>query len=95
VRGFEISGRPKFQGFTVNSESLGLHRNPDVAIGTEGQFVVVWEDINNIGDFDIKITGYYADGAEEFEESTVHSVTAGEARCGHGGRRFVYRSLGR
>lgn len=78
VRGFEISGRPKFQGFTVNSETLGLHRNPDVAIGTEGQFVVVWEDNNNSGDFDIKITGYYADGAEEFEESTVHSVTAGD-----------------
>jgi len=77
VRGFELSGRPKFSGVIVNSQISGLHQNPDVAIGTDGQFVVVWEDDNGGGDFDINIAGYNSDGSKQFHELTVNSIITG------------------
>jgi len=77
TRGFELSGRPKFPGITVNSQIGSSNQNPDIAIGSEGQFVVVWENHNGYGDFDVKMVGYNADGTEYFGEITVNSVSTG------------------
>lgn len=77
AREFEISGRPKFPSIKVNSQIGSSNQNPDITIGTEGQFVVVWENDNGNGDFDIKMAGYNTDGTEYFDKQTVNSLTTG------------------
>lgn len=76
ARGFRLSGKPKFPAISIFSMTDGICHNPDVAVGSEGQYVVVWEDNEN-GDYDIRASGFNETGQECFSMITINSTTAG------------------
>lgn len=77
ARGFTLSGKPKFPAVSVSLLTGGICRNPDVAIGSEGQYVVVWEDNEN-GDYDIRASGFDQTGQTYFSRIIINSVTTGK-----------------
>ena len=72
ARGFHADGSEHFARITVNVESAGQQRHPDIAMAPNGEFVVVWEDDpDGNGLYNIKGRGFHADGTERFSERTV------------------------
>lgn len=72
ARGFHADGSERFGRITVNTESAGQQRHPDIAMAPNGQFVVVWEDDpENNGLYNIRGRGFHANGTQRFSERTV------------------------
>ena len=81
ARGFESSGTQAFGDMTVNSNSNGQQRHPQVAFGADGSQVVVWEDDQDgNGSYQIRARGLNANGTEKFGDITINSVASGQQR---------------
>ncbi len=79
ARGFHADGSEKFHDFTVNSVAKGQQLKPKVAMGVNGDFVVVWQDDKDEnGYYQIRARGFHADGSELFSDITVNSVAKGQ-----------------
>jgi len=77
--GFNSLGHKTFGDITVNSESAGQQLKPDVALGADGSFVVVWEDDKDGNDtFQIYVTGFSATGSKIFPDATVNTDATGQ-----------------
>jgi len=79
MRGFTPDGTENFGEITVNSNTIGAHLNPSVAINSSGNAVVVWQDDSDgDGYFDIRMSGYTIDGTCRFADYTVNSESDGQ-----------------
>jgi ABC-type transport system involved in cytochrome c biogenesis ATPase subunit len=79
ARGFNANGSQKFADKTVNSISSGQQLKPKVAMASNGDFVVVWEDDNNENQiYQIYARGFNANGSEKFADMTVNTVSSGQ-----------------
>ena len=82
-RRFGADGIPLAEPFIVNSFIPGSQINPQVDIGPDGNFIVVWEDGSNNGDGDgdaIRAQRYAANGSAIGVEFTVNSYTLDDQR---------------
>lgn len=78
ARGFHADGAPRFADFAVSSAS-GQHLDPVVTCGPAGDFVVAWaDDSDGNGTYQIRASGYAADGSPTMPEWTVNRVAAGQ-----------------
>lgn len=65
--------------FAVNKTATGQHKNPDIAMDKDGNFVIVWaDDSDDNGTYQIYARGFNADGSEAFPQMTVNSEAAGQ-----------------
>jgi len=79
ARGFHASGAEKIVDLVVNQDTAGQQRLPAVALASNGDFVVTWEDDkDDNGLFQIYARGFHADGTQKFAAMTVNSVSAGQ-----------------
>ena len=75
---FCAGGCEDVKQFTVNSNTAGSQRHPDVAMDKDGNFVVVWEEDNgNKNTSEIYMRGFDAKGNERFASKVVNTVTDG------------------
>ena len=80
ARGFYLGGCEKFGDFRVNQDSSRQQLRPDVAMDSDGNFVVVWED-DSKGDKDIYqiyAAGFKPDGNRLFDDFTVNQDSSGQ-----------------
>lgn len=78
MRGFESDGRVRLSERTVNTEGDGQQRKPSIAMEANGRFTVVWEnDVNDDGEPDIVIRGFFADGSQLFATRSVSNTSGG------------------
>ena len=83
ARRFDASGTPLGSEFTVNTTTDGSQGQPEVAVGPNGEFVIVWagDSENSPVDFlDVFAQAYDATGAPIGNEMIVNSTTAGQQR---------------
>ncbi len=79
ARGFNSLGSQSFARMTVNSVSSGQQQNPSVVMGSDGGFVVVWEDdSDSSGNYDIFARGFNSNGLERFSDITVNPSPGGQ-----------------
>ncbi|WP_308366041.1 MULTISPECIES: metallophosphoesterase [unclassified Microbulbifer] len=79
AKGFSPEGGQRFSDRTVNSVAAGQQYNPAVAMGEDGEFVVVWEDDQeNDDNFTILGRGFNPSGTERISDFSVNSVTTGD-----------------
>lgn len=80
AKGFLAGGcASDLKEFTVNAETSGDQRHPDIAMDAAGNFVVVWEDDKDgNGYYEIFMRGFYADGTEKFARKRVNSVSSNQ-----------------
>ena len=79
ARGFNSNGTQRFADITVNTVGSGQQKRPDVAMDSNGNFVVVWQDDNDNNDYyDIMARGFNANGTQRFADITVNSVASGQ-----------------
>lgn len=79
--GFNKFGTQKrIQDFTVNQQSNGQHRKPDIAVSQNDSFIIVWEDDDDgNGFYQIYAAGFSAiSGNRAFSDMTVNQVAAGQ-----------------
>ena len=63
----------------MNSEPDGQQLRPAVAIDSDGDFVVVWEDDQDgNGFYQIYARGFASDGKEAFADIAVNQVASGQ-----------------
>lgn len=75
ARGFDQNGNSKFPRFTVNSDPAGQQITPDIAMTSNGDFVVVWSsDGNHDWMFETYVRGFYADGSVRFSDNMVNQI---------------------
>ncbi len=80
TRGFDANGNSTFPRFTINSLSAGQQITPDIAMASNGDFVVTWaSDANGDWFFETLARGFYADGSERFSDIAVNQFCSG---CG-------------
>ncbi|MFC1855995.1 metallophosphoesterase [Thermodesulfobacteriota bacterium] len=78
ARGFNADFTQRFADKTVNSVSAGQQKKPQIAMATNGDFVIVWEDdYNNNGVNEIFARGFYANGTQKFADIRVNSEKQG------------------
>lgn len=78
-RGFDIDGTERIAQFTINSRSSGQQTDPAIAIATNGDFVVTWEDDRDgDGQYQVHARGFDALGIERFEQFTVNASSRGQ-----------------
>jgi uncharacterized protein YxeA len=79
ARGFNANGSQKFADITVNSNFRGQQYKPAIAMASDGDFVVVWQDDNNEnGIFQILGRGFKANGTQKFADITINSNWRGQ-----------------
>jgi hypothetical protein len=79
ARGFNADGSQRFPSMTINSVPDGQQRNPRIAAGDDGRFVVVWEDDqDNNGYFQIKARVLDSFGEELVADFTVNTLEDGQ-----------------
>jgi hypothetical protein len=77
--GFNSNGSKKWGDITVNKNSGGQQRNPDIDMAGNGSFVVVWEDDNNANDiYQIYAAGFNANGTKKWNDITVNENSKGQ-----------------
>ena len=91
ARGFDPTGRPRFDVVTVNGVATGQQQEPSLAVSEDGSFVVVWRDDNDKdGNFQIMARGFLADGTARFADLAVSSSSGQHlspvVACGPAGR---------
>ncbi len=80
---FDATGAAAGAQFQVNTYTPSTQSLPDVAVGLDGSFVVVWQSFGAPmgGDpalFGIRARGFDAGGAESFAEIPVNAQTSGD-----------------
>ena len=80
----DSSGRPQGGQFQVNTYSYLNQEDPEVAVGTDGNFVVVWQSFGSAGSvtdtFSVQGQRFDAAGNEIGNEFQVNTNTAGQQR---------------
>ena len=68
----------RFSDIPVNTATDGPQLNQDIAMASNGDFVVVWADDQDKNDYyQIHARGFYSDGSQRFPTFTVNTVAAG------------------
>ena len=82
ARGFNSNGSQRFSPMTVNSAGAGQQIQPDIALNSNGDYVIAWADDQDGNWFyDIKARGFFANSGERFSDTTLNSVgTASQYR---------------
>ena len=82
VRGFNANGSQLFSQRRVNNLSAGHQLQPDVAVASNGDFVVAWADDTDYNFFyQVLAKGYIATGSQRFATTTLNEVgTASQYR---------------
>ena len=79
LRGFHADGSERFPDMTVNSAEAGQQLDPSVAMDAGGNFVVVWEDDQDLnGLYQVYMRGFNPDGTERFSDRVVNSNVSGQ-----------------
>ncbi|MCP3940968.1 MAG: hypothetical protein GY710_05740 [Desulfobacteraceae bacterium] len=79
ARGFDTAGNETIDGFYVNSVGSGQQYQPDIAMDSNGNFVIVWEDDNDSnGYYEILARGFDSAGNENISDFHVNSVSSGQ-----------------
>ena len=90
---FAASGAPRGNEFRVNTDTTGQQFRPAVAVGSRGDFVVVWESVEDGSGLSIQGRRYDASGDPIGAEFLVNTFTTGDQYSAHVGRasdgRFV------
>lgn len=78
VRTFDADGNVVVEEAAVSRFKHADQRNPDVAVDTQGNFVVVWEDDRDSdGVYEIRASGFRANGRQMFHDVSVLPRGAG------------------
>ncbi len=78
-RRFDSLGIPQGAEQRANSTTRGDQRAPDVAVGTDGDYAVVWQgESPDNSDFDIYLQQYAADGTADGDEELVNTKLEGD-----------------
>lgn len=81
ARGYSFSGSQRFAAKTVNTEAAGQQRNPVIAMASNGDYVVAWDDdTNNNGYWDVHARGFLANETERFAQFRVNTTYDGQQR---------------
>jgi S-layer family protein len=72
---FAASGAPRGSEFRINTYTMGSQRDPAVAVGSGGDFVVVWENVQYLTTESIKGRRFDAAGGAIGAEFVVNTVT--------------------
>jgi hypothetical protein len=79
MRGFNPDGTERFEQTTVNTNSSGQQKRPEIAMSQSGNFVVTWEDDqDNNGYYDIRMRGFTPYGTERFTQFKVNTNGGGQ-----------------
>ncbi|MBO5753619.1 MAG: metallophosphoesterase [Proteobacteria bacterium] len=79
VRGFDANGKQRFADKNVSDAAEGTRRKPDVAMASDGSFVVTWEDdTDGNGGYQVYARRFNADGTAKAKVFTVNSVSDGQ-----------------
>ncbi len=96
-----IPGTPAGSETRVNEVVAGNQQSPAIAIGPDGEFMIVWESEGQDGDgYGVYARLYYSSGTPKGSEFLVNSETAGDQRCpsvahdGSGNYIVVWQSWG-
>jgi hypothetical protein len=77
--GFNANGSKKWNDITVNENSDGQQRNPSVAVGVDGSFVVCWQDDSNQNEvYQIFAAGFNSNSSKRWGDITVNKNSAGQ-----------------
>ena len=77
VRGFKADGTESFKQFNVSGEPKGTRKSPDVAMASDGSFVVTWaDDGDDNGGYQVHARAFNANGTAKGNAFTVNSVGA-------------------
>ena len=83
ARRFNASGQPLGGQFIVNTFRVGQQREPSVAMDGDGDFVVVWNSLDQDGSlFGVYAQRYNAAGVPQGGEFRVNTTTAGDQFSG-------------
>jgi hypothetical protein len=78
---FDAAGNPVDTEFRVNSQSTNEQSSPEVAVDTDGDFVVVWQSwIQDGSEFGVYAQRYDSNGAPKGTEFQVNTYTSLEQR---------------
>ena len=78
ARRFSANGTPRFPQFYIRNDTAGLQEDPDIAVGPDGGFVVVWRDDRDMNFFgQILASGFDASGTTRFSNRTLNAVGTG------------------
>ena len=75
-RRYASDGTPQSAEFQINTYSEPIERSPWVAAEADGDFVVVWDSLAGLNDYDIKGRRYASDGTAQGPELQVNTYTA-------------------
>ncbi|WP_437817528.1 metallophosphoesterase [Sorangium sp. So ce1078] len=79
ARGFTAAGAERIPTFTVNSVAAGEQFNPVIAMDSDGDFVVAWEDDqDDDANFQIYHRGFTATGGNRFAQKAANTNAAGQ-----------------
>jgi predicted phosphodiesterase len=79
ARGFTSTGAQRFAQFQVNQQATGQHGKPSIALDSDGDFAVSWEDDqDNNGFFQIYARGFTPTGTQRFAQMAVNTVADGQ-----------------
>jgi len=79
ARGFDSNAIERIEQFTVNVHSVGQQVLPDIAMDSNGNFIVVWAHDGNLDEnFEIEGRGFRADGTQSIAEFTVNDSSSGQ-----------------
>lgn len=77
VQRFDANGLPRGGEISVSQELAANDSDTDIAIATDGSFVVVWDHYNGSNGYDSLARVYNADGSPKTDEFIVHQSTSG------------------
>ncbi|MBQ9395126.1 MAG: metallophosphoesterase [Proteobacteria bacterium] len=76
VRGFKADGKESFAQFNVSGAPKGTRKSPDVAMASDGSFVVTWaDDGDDNGSYQVVAKAFNADGTAKGGAFTVNTVS--------------------
>jgi len=76
--GFKPDGTPTFEEMRVHKLAMGEQRDPSIAMGPSGNFVVAWaDDKDRDGKYDIYARGFDLSGQPRFKEMRISSNPEG------------------
>ena len=74
MRGFKADGSEMFAQKVAAGGTSGTYRYPDIAMSSDGHFVIAWEDDNDgNGATQLKAQGFNADGSSQFDSFVVNT----------------------
>jgi hypothetical protein len=78
ARGLTGDGVEVFHDLRVNSEAEGQHRYPDIAVDTDGSFLVTWQQRGADPEYDVRIRGFNPNGTQRIRDVRASSQAAGQ-----------------